>query len=321
MQLIAPFKLRLNGLRLLRNGNNYVYSARHLWKPVIIRIKRLRPNQRNTIDTEIKWIWFLDRKGISVRKPFTRGNRPTYTYTNIGEHTYLTTCFTKAPGKKISCKSVPLALYKELGSTLGRLHTASANFEQECDVPPIKNTLTSQLMRERHPRIESILDTHASYIDELINDLNNYPKNDHNFGLIHGDYHHGNCCRKDAQIWLFDFENIQMNYYIADLATFFLHSIYAPSLLHITKDETIQLVTDRLKTFLTAYNKIRPQTVISKSQLEKTIMLKIAVHQIYTSSSSTSQYKVWNQDLHNRALHFDFESVMHHCAKTIPITS
>jgi amicoumacin kinase len=87
--------------------------------------------------------------------------------------------------------------------------------------------------------------------NELISKLQNIPKTQDNYGLIHGDLQSHNFNLADKQIVMFDFDEVSYNYYVHDLAVVLFQAYWRPLQEPVDKHAFVE---GFLNSFLKGYN-------------------------------------------------------------------
>lgn len=195
-------------------------------------VLRMGEGNRRTfseLENELKFILFLDEKGIPVSKPILSNND----HWIEKVENVLIVAFEKATGAAIDVTDPNVwntALFHHWGKLVGKMHKAAKHIvldrprwsKEDPDILRLLPKISSNLIRQR-------------YI-ELLEDLKRFKQDSNLFGLIHNDFHQGNFFVKDGRITVFDFDDCAYHWFAYDLAVSFYHAYWQAS--SFTPDQT-----------------------------------------------------------------------------------
>lgn len=156
----------------------------------------------------------------------------------------------------------------EWGKTIGKLHALTVNY-------PVTD---HRVTWDEDPYVVEALQNKVigTYTKELLDEMGKYPRNKDSYGLIHSDVHQHNFFVNEAgKITVFDFDDLQYNYFIHDLAiviyytawgskgTFEEKSSFAKHQLSVLRKgyETEYVLEEKWYETIPAFLKLRDQTL------------------------------------------------------------
>ncbi len=208
-------------------GSAYVYEGLLGGTP---RILKIAPGYWNTIRqvtgstveqilAEVDFVHYLASRGLRVALPVASQNGDWVEVIPLDEQTcFLAYCFEKAPGLMFPDDSevyFPDAVIEEWGRTCGQLHRLSAQFQPNPAhrrLPWCANDLLE---------FDGLIPSDQTLIyqrrDEIVQAMQSLPQDSESFGLVHGDFHHGNFFVDGETITLFDFDAAETFWYIGEI--------------------------------------------------------------------------------------------------------
>ena len=208
------WSLEHTDLQFIRGNENWVYEVNNTF----FRFTEEYHRNVSEIKAELDWIFYLAENGLSVARPIKSSTG------NLVEEISETWCcvvFEKASGNLLK---EPEHFSKEVftawGKLTGLIHRTTQSFRPGIDkrrhwakddsYDLIQVALKN--MDEKHPMVHNYLG--------LLERLKSYSEDKNGFGLIHGDFHHGNFHYdfEKRNLTLFDFDDSNYFWYIFDLA-------------------------------------------------------------------------------------------------------
>jgi len=173
---------------------------------------------RGSALSEVMWVDELRRysRTICASLPSKRNN---YIEEFSGDKTlYRVACFKQAKGSQLSNgEDADNWFYMHLGDTVGRIHRASKEAAEAgihyqrpdwIDLPLFHPETAVSMSPEVRAKCQEIIDK----VDALPTSLENY-------GMVHGDMTINNYYVDINNIWVFDFDDCNYNYYMYDIGT------------------------------------------------------------------------------------------------------
>lgn len=203
-----------NSLKFIRGNENWVYEL----DDRIFRFTRKDHRSRGEIQAEIDWIIYLSNQGLSVSIPLK--SKQNHFIEKISDF-WNCTVFRKAPGILLKEKRhFKKEVFLSWGKSIGLMHKATGSFSPGKNKRKTWNKDDGYLLSQ-----QALLSSDPSnpitiqYLN-LLKKIDSYPKDRKYYGLIHGDFHHGNFHynSKSNQITLFDFDDCHYSWFAFDIA-------------------------------------------------------------------------------------------------------
>ena len=176
----------------------------------IVKIVHSSHRRREAIEAEVEWIVDLEKRGLPVPKvvPSIHGQL-VETISSSGGY-YSVVCYEKLLGEELWNDN----LFRQWGSLIGKLHSASSNF-----VPTIPR---SHWYESDFLNVGAYIPTEFGGIrtnaERVIKEIKELPQNVFKYGLIHADVYQDNFIWREGVVQLFDFDNCEYGYLVSDLA-------------------------------------------------------------------------------------------------------
>lgn len=245
------FGIEKNDIRILDSFESYIYEFKKATEAFILRISHSIRRSEALIQGEVDWINYLADNGISVARSILSkdGNLVEKIPDRHGGE-FLATAFMKAEGGSPWGRWTP-QLYSSYGELIGKIHYHTKHFQP------------SSVDRKRPEWDDPIFDYVEQFLPEeeflildkyktACNHVNNIPKNQETYGLIHQDAHGGNLFLDDkGKITLFDFDDCGYNWFISDIAIVLFY-------MATTTDDKIELTKEFMPPFLKGYLRYCP---------------------------------------------------------------
>ena len=208
----------------IRTSQNSVYEFEKNSSKFILRIGHSSRNTIAQINNEILLVNFLSRHdGPAVNAIQSINNKYIEEIEDDKNNFFIITAFTKAKGSPP--KSIDDKFYQSFGKALGKLHFISKKFAEQNNSLPIQNWdghILKQMYKVLKPNDPII----TTQLNQIIKDISLLPKDQNSFGITHFDPHTGNLFIEKDNITFFDYDNIQYNWYINDIACFLFYTIW-----------------------------------------------------------------------------------------------
>ncbi|MFC1743597.1 phosphotransferase enzyme family protein [Candidatus Riflebacteria bacterium] len=200
-------------------SQNYIYFYEKDGNSYVLRICDTSHRNENLLKAELDWIFFLADNGISLCLPIPSKNGKLIEKLNVNNTFFYAVAFNKAQGFPIEEKNLNNALFEKTGRSMGRLHKLSKKYL------PHKNVV-KRFLWHQNPLCTTDVDKYLPLsqgmvkirLQKLVNKLEQLPENSDNFGLIHSDFGYHNMHIYNDRLILFDFDNCEYSYFIADIA-------------------------------------------------------------------------------------------------------
>ena len=313
-QALELFDIDHDKIQALDGFESYIYEFDHPAGPGILRISHSIRRSPELILGELDWIQYLYEGGAQVAHPKT--STTGIFVEEIDDQaggSFLAAAFNRAGGETFRGEEWPVPLLFEYGKLLGLIHRLSRDYQPtkpewrrlEWDDPLMLEV--DQFIPKDQVRI-------IENYRELCRYLNDLPKNDDCYGLIHQDAHRGNFfVDKEGKITLFDFDDCVYSWYINDIALVLFYAVMG-------QNDPDRFVREFLAGFLPGY--------YSKNQLDpswfkeipyfmklREIDLYAVIHRSFDVSNLDDPWCMWYMDGRKEKLvsnlpylDFDFQS-------------
>jgi amicoumacin kinase len=255
---LQRFEIDPASARLLDGFESFIYEYQRDGQAYILRLGHSQRRSEALIQAEVDWINYLADGGATVSRAVLSGSGKLVERVPDGQgQDFLATAFLKAPGRPPQREDWTLALYRNWGALLGRMHALAKTYPQPAFPryawdDPLNLKVDQQLPPEEN--------TAAERYYEIMDHLHDLPVNAEGYGMIHQDAHSGNFYVDPAsgQITLFDFDDCCYGHFIYDIAmVIFYHCMF--------RDQDQEFMTHFLANFFTGYryeNQLDPSWLV-----------------------------------------------------------
>lgn len=213
-ELSKLYGIHPGGLKYITTVQNAVFGFE---RDGVERILRLTPEAHRPaalVASEIDWVNYLVAAGMPVAAPIAAGTGDFCVALNIDGTAYTAVAFEKAQGEIGSQDNWTPRIFREWGRMTGHIHKASRTYRPSGTRRPSWEALLP-LSQASLPAERQAQDR----LRQLVRDLEQLPRKAEAFGLIHSDLHFWNFSVGPKGLTLFDFDNSEYNWFIADLGT------------------------------------------------------------------------------------------------------
>jgi Ser/Thr protein kinase RdoA (MazF antagonist) len=163
------------------------------------------------------------------------------------------------------------------GQALGKIHKFSMN----------KNYKRKSY--EKHPDIVLLKNSPKLIQDELnriLKIMNTWDKTSLNYGLVHGDYLFSNLLFTDEDIYVIDFDDIEMNFYLYDIAVYLFYLLLGANPLKMDIEPNIEV----FKTFIKGYRSTNKDMILDMTKIQT--MFRLRQLKLYATISQLPEEKL-----------------------------
>ena len=224
-----------NSLQHVGDSANYIFSFIQSGKKRYLRLTSINKRTKNQIQAELDFVAFLRNGGINAMLPISSSEGRLIEEIEFAENLLFACVFEEAKGERFTYDSAKSNKehFRLRGKTLGQIHALSKNYTSANDIRRFSWNEDKLLIEasEFLPKTEQMVWREFNLLKEM---LENYPKSNETFGLIHGDFGETNYRYQANQINIFDFDDCGYHWFAYDIAV----SIYP----HGWRKEGLQLL-------------------------------------------------------------------------------
>jgi Ser/Thr protein kinase RdoA (MazF antagonist) len=206
-------------LQHISSSANYIYSFVESGQTRYLRLTSSCDRTLEQIEAELDFIAYLHRGGVSVMLPVSSAAGRFIEELSFADNLLFGCVFEEAKGERFRYDSAESNKehFRLRGRVLGQIHALSKAYVPSGRFRRFAWDADKLLLEagEFLPRSEKVV--WRAY-DELRERLQDYPKSDETYGLIHGDFGETNYRYRDAQLNVFDFDDCCYHWFVYDLA-------------------------------------------------------------------------------------------------------
>ena len=224
-----------NLIEHISDSGNYVFRFIESGKQRYLRLTPIYERTKNQIQAELDFVTFLHSGGVSVMLPILSKFQRLIEEINFTEYSLFACVFEEAEGERFRYDSAKFNKehFRLRGKTLGQIHALSKIYTPSGDFRRFAWDEDKLLIEA-----DAILPKSKKIVwqeyETLKEQLQNYPKSNESFGLIHGDFGETNYRYQADRLNVFDFDDCCYHWFVYDLAV----SIYP----HGWRKEGLQLL-------------------------------------------------------------------------------
>ncbi|MFE7419975.1 phosphotransferase enzyme family protein [Rhodococcus sp. NPDC057529] len=239
----------------------------------VIRVHRHNYHQRAAIESELAWMAAIRRQtDVLVCDPVAAVDRePVITLPVEGAPDRDAVMFTRVPGKNLTMDDATPAVYERLGAITAQLHDHARHWRRPAGFYRYRWDLETMLTAEarfgywaNHPRLtpadRRLLERAATLIADRLTHFS--ASEDEPVGLVHGDLHVLNLMVEGEDLWVIDFDDCGIGWYMQDIA---------PAMACF---EEGPLVDELTNAWIRGYEQCRPLSSLELDSLRDFVMLR-----------------------------------------------
>ena len=223
---VAEGGLEDGSVLALDGFESFIYEFQRDGSDYILRIGHSERRSEALIHGEVDWINFLADGGASVSRAFySEQDRLVEAIDDGHGEQFLATAFVKAKGRPPREADWSPVLYETYGRALGRMHALSRNYQP---TDPIANRpqWNDPIMIGEMQHLPAGEEEVAGRFQDVIDYLEQLPKTEETYGLIHFDAHPGNMFIDErGTITFFDFDDCHYQWYANDIAIVLFYNV------------------------------------------------------------------------------------------------
>ncbi|MFZ5352980.1 MAG: aminoglycoside phosphotransferase family protein [Bacillota bacterium] len=222
--LAALYSTKAEDIKKINGGNyNQAYEFEHLGEKYILRISP-EEGEITHLEQIMKYMYKHNQLGSSVVVPVKSVNNSFVETINDGENELLVTVLKKEPGntyEDFDNNTISEGIFYKIGRNLAVLHNNSSHLEHEMSnlVNWYEKDSCFNILGELEEAEAGVAEKYYKY-KALCLDI---PKNNENYGIIHGDLHFSNIIinHEAETVCYCDFDDNCKGFYIMDVAMIF----------------------------------------------------------------------------------------------------
>ena len=263
---------------LLSYSQNYVYRIQSDDGEFVLRLSAGRGRTLEQVCAEIDWLQLLAARELPVCRAVAKLDGEKCRQIDLEKACIVAACFEKPDGQQVASRDADVAMYRELGQLIARMHTVAIDCTKAGKSPGRPTWSKSRLLT-------TDVDAHSSQLTSefreslacLINKVSQVPATPTTFGLIHADVHLGNVHWQGGRPRLFDFDNCEYGYFATDLVTVLYDSIYCRLLNRIDDAELTVEMQPYWQALTDGFAKMTPDFSLDTEQLANLFLIREAV--------------------------------------------
>lgn len=208
----------------LNASHSYVYDYELGDRNLILKISHTLHRTANQINGEQDFLDYLAVHGVTVSKPLASASGEFVEMIAASDGDFLAWAFEKAPGSLVVWSDWTPEIFRKWGTVLGKMHRLTKTFQpsndawrrshwhhdEYWDFSLPTSAVERQLLEKRQQ--------HQDWLDSL-------PTDAEGFGLVHTDLHQWNFFWDGSEIWPFDFDNLQYDWFAMDFAAIIQNAV------------------------------------------------------------------------------------------------
>lgn len=198
--------------RYLRASANFVFTFRHEERPYVLRFSDARERALAAIEAEIAYIGHLSAHGVPVARPMRSlaGLEVEQVQTPLGA--FHAVAFEALQGTQYDIEELTPEQFSQWGGALGQLHRAARSYRGS-GRPSWQERLAA--LEQELPPGEQAARKALVQVNVRVGQLST---DEHNFGLIHGDFELDNIIWSENTIGIVDFDDSARSWFAANIA-------------------------------------------------------------------------------------------------------
>lgn len=215
----------------MNGSHSYVYDYNRGDDHVVLKITHTLHRTPNQISGEQDFLGFLASRGVTVSKPIPSASGGMVEIISASEGDFVAWAFQKAPGALVEWTQWSSEKFAKWGTVLGKMHRLTKGYQ-----PSNEAWRRPDWHQDSHwdfsistPGVDqSLIDKRQQHRDWLMS----LPTDEDCFGLVHTDLHNWNFFWDGSDIWPFDFDNLQYDWFAMDFAAIIQNVVICQSRFH-----------------------------------------------------------------------------------------
>jgi len=246
--------LGIEEIQELSGFHNEIYKGIKKKKKIIIRVSDRRSFAE--IMSEVHLLEDLSRV-INVHEP----RQVNHHYVIIKDQ-YRLSFYSYLEAKDWRHTQLTAQIHFHAGLVLGKIHLHTMGK---------KDYLRNRY--DQHPDLKLVDHLNQSIQDackETLTKIKHIDKTNQSFGLIHGDYLYSNLLYQNQEVIVIDFDDIEYNYYIYDVAVYMFYLLLGGNPSQMDIEPNIEV----FKNFMQGYRSVNKETILPFDQIQTFFRLR-----------------------------------------------
>jgi len=285
------FGINKESLKSLGGGfANYIYEYEKNGQEYILRFSLSSYRSFEMVEGELDWIKYLYDFGVPVAKPITlKESNDLVGYFEIEEEKFSVVSFEKLKGKMGVQVEWSADLIEKWGQVMGKIHALSKRYIPKDSSSKRLEWHEDELIKKEDeyiPNYETLVIEKLKQLKDILNEL---PKDEESYGMIHGDFTPINFMVDNNNIFVYDFDDCEYNWYAMDIAKALYYAMWRNPEKRAVKDNK-GYADYFLMNFIEGYLRENP---LEKFWLDK-IPLFLKFYEIYMYKLAHKQFDIYN---------------------------
>ncbi len=202
---------------LMDNPADGVYGFTQQGQDFVVKYTLPGVRSFSTLQGQVDWVNFLARHGAPVSQPIPSQRGVLVEQLPVNDTVVSAVYYTHVPGERPEGRSWTAELFQTWGQVMGKLHALSAQYTPSPQHGQIDH------WDESMSRDRSVIPADQQRVLERFDGLMQYlqalPKDQHSYGVIHGDFQANNLRLDQGMLRVIDFDACEYNWFVTDIAT------------------------------------------------------------------------------------------------------
>jgi amicoumacin kinase len=211
--LAAAYGVSEKDIRFVTQVQNHIFVYDRAGAEFILRLTPETHRSAEQVMAEVEWVNDLAARNVPVAAVVPADDGSLSQFVEIAGEQFTAVSFQRLEGEIGSREYWMPAVFAKWGRLTGRLHRESRLYHPVARRANWIDRLPSVIPESTDDAIA------VDRLATLVEDLKQLPKSDQVFGLIHADLHFWNFAVSPGGLTVFDFDNSEYNWFVADLGT------------------------------------------------------------------------------------------------------
>lgn len=211
---------------LTDNLEDGVYGFTDQGQDFVLKVTSQARRSFAAIQSQVDWVNFLATQGAPVSRPRPSRGGNFVEQVAVNDTAVSAVCYEHMSGERPREATGTAELFQAWGQLIGQLHALTLRYTPSQPFAPIRAWDEDPICARHHipadqTRVLEKFDNLFAYVHAL-------PKHPQTYGLIHSDLQSHNLRIQQGKLWVFDFDDCEMNWWVADLAIALYYTLWNP---------------------------------------------------------------------------------------------